>query len=165
MILKLIGNERSRRETDSLLKQSSIEIAHADVANLSRSHGLVQKAYLLGERYAFVRPMQQQEIDVVTSQLPEAFVDRRGKPALRKIIDPYFRGNKDLRARNAGSSDAFPHLLLVSVDLRGVDVAEASLQSCRNHSQHFPAGHSIGAEPDSRYLGAVGEHFMHQCSP
>src|ERR1700675_2734303 len=134
MILKLIGNERNRRETDSLIEQSSIEIAHADMANLSCPHGLVQQAYLLGERYAFVRPMQQQEIDVVTSQLPEAIVDRRGKPALRIIGDPNFRGDEDLRARNAGSSDAFAHRRLVAVDLRGVDVTETSLQSCRNHA-------------------------------
>jgi hypothetical protein len=36
--------------------------------------------------------MQQQEIDVVASQVPKAFVDERGKPALRLIGDPHFRG-------------------------------------------------------------------------
>src|SRR6266702_6074919 len=50
MILKLIGDERNGRETDSLFKQLSIKVADADMANLSRSYGLIQQADLLGER-------------------------------------------------------------------------------------------------------------------
>jgi hypothetical protein len=64
MILDLIGDEWNGRESDRLVEQSPIEIAYADMTDLSRSHGLIQQT-LCNQEYTFMRPIQQQEIDIV----------------------------------------------------------------------------------------------------
>jgi hypothetical protein len=62
--------------------------------------------------------------------------------------------------RIARRNDAFADFRLVTVDLRGIDVAEAFLQRSRNRSQHFRAAHPIGTVPDRRYFGAVSKNGM-----
>ena len=165
MIFELIGDERNGRETGRLVEQSPIEIADAYMTDFARSHGLIEQTYLLGERHTVVRPMQQQEIDIFASQLPEALIDRRDEPTLRIVGDPDFRGDEYFGARDAGRDDTFAHLLLIAVDLRGVDVAEASLQRSRNDAQHVRASHAIRTKPDSGYFRSIGDNGMHQRSP
>ncbi len=49
---------------------------------------------------------------------------------------------------DAESRNAFANFRLISVDLCGVDMAEAGLQGCRDDAQHVLPGHAVGPKPE-----------------
>jgi hypothetical protein len=69
--------------------------------------------------------VEQQEIDVVGPQFPEAFVNGSREFFFGIVVDPYFRCYEYFVTRNAGARDSFSDFPLMSVDLCRVDVPEA----------------------------------------
>jgi hypothetical protein len=77
MILDLIVGQRQLAEARSLFHQCRVEVRHADVTGLAGFGDVVQRGDLLFEADSRVRPVQQEQIDVVRLQLRQAFIDRR----------------------------------------------------------------------------------------
>ena len=76
----------------------------------------------------FVRPMHQQQIDVVDAERRQAFVDRAGEIGGVQIFVRDLGAQEDVAARHAGGAHAFADGALGAVFSRGVDVAVAGLE-------------------------------------
>ena len=82
------------------------------------------RAERLDKRHARVRPVDQQQIDMIEPQLREALLDRAFEIGRREQRRLHFGGDDHLGAL-AGGAHALADFALVVVHLRGVDVAIA----------------------------------------
>ena len=76
MILGLQRHQRLGAELDRLIEQRDVEVGDADVPRQPLPLGLGQRRHGFGERNLRVRPVHQQEIDIVDLERGEALVDR-----------------------------------------------------------------------------------------
>src|SRR3974390_3534683 len=74
--LDLIADQRLARHLDSFLEQRHREIRHTDLFDVALVLYLGHGAQCLAQRYARVRPVDQQEIDGIELQLSKAFLHR-----------------------------------------------------------------------------------------
>jgi hypothetical protein len=156
MVLELVGYDRRGRELDRFGHQSSVEIADADMPDLTGFDRGIQSLDLLGERNRFARSMQEQEIDVIGSEFLEALIDGARESLLRIIGDPDLGREEKLFTRESGCGDVFADLGFIAVDLRGIDVTEAGLEGRRDGAQDVRSRHTVGSKPQSRAAGHGG---------
>ena len=98
---------------------ASLEIAHADGADLAVPVGLLHRPP--GAEHVAVGLVDQKQVDVVGLQLPEALVDGGGSLFLAVVADPDLRHKEYLLAGNAGLCDGIAHAFLVEVGLGRID--------------------------------------------
>ena len=144
-------DQRLRAERDRLVEQRDIEIRHADVARKAVALGLGERAHGFLERDGGVRPVHQQQVDIVDAEIFEALVDRAREIGGAQIFVRHLGAEEDVAARHAGRADAFADLALAAVFPRGVDVAIAELERGRDvFAADVAAAEVRGAEARSR---------------
>ena len=120
--------------------------------------GLGQRAHGLGKRRVLLRPMHQEQIDIVDAERGQAGIDRTGKIAGVQIFVRYLGAQENVRPRHAGGAHAFADHVLGAVFPRRVDMAIAGLErGC--DMLGTDVAHAGGAEADSGNFGAVRREF------
>ena len=132
MGLALQVDQRLRAERDRLVEQRDVEIRHAEVAREPVALGLGERAHGFLQRDLGVRPVHQQEVDIVDAEIGEALVDRAREIGGAQIFVRHLGAEEDVAARHAGRADAFADLALAAVFPCGVDVAIAELERGRD---------------------------------
>ncbi|MNS69628.1 hypothetical protein D3C72_1029450 [compost metagenome] len=165
VVFDLVGHDRSLGKLHRLGHQRRIEVGDADMAHLAGLPHLVQRSDLFGKRDRVVRPMQQQQVDIIGLQLFQAFIDGGEEGLVLVVLDPDLGGEKHLAACNARSSNGFADLGFVAVDLGGIDMAKTGLQRMRNDAQDIGAGNAEGAEAERRDRSAICGDIKHIFSP
>ena len=130
--LALQIDQRLRAERDRLVEQRDVEIRHADVARETVALGLGERAHGLLQRDRGVRPVHQQQVDIVDAEIGEALVDRAGEIGGAQIFVRHLGAEEDVAARHAGRAHAFADVALAAVFPRRVDVAIAELERGRD---------------------------------
>jgi hypothetical protein len=88
MILELIGHQGRLREPDGFGQELAIEVANADVPGFASLTCEVEARDLLSKRHASIRPVKQQQVDIVGAQPTETVVDRGGECLFGVVADP-----------------------------------------------------------------------------
>jgi hypothetical protein len=110
------------------------------------------------QAFARDRPMQQIEIDVVETQPRQARVERSASRIESLVGIPQFGRDEYLVTPESTRSDRFADLVLISIGLRGVDVAVAEAQSGGDRIVSALAASRLpDAKSDLRNSGAVPE--------
>src|SRR5215467_8547844 len=102
-------------------------VAHADGTTSSVAQQRLQRAPGFGAQ-SFDRPMDQVEIHVVEAELARASVKGAKRAVVAVVAVPQLGGDKDAVPRYCALSDRFANILLVAVDVSGVEVAIAHRQ-------------------------------------
>ncbi|MOA28238.1 hypothetical protein D3C78_1491650 [compost metagenome] len=101
VIFDLVGGKRRVGKFHCFFGQRHVEVGNADIAHLSGLAHRVQRAHALGKRHIALRPVQQQEINIVSLQFCKAFIDGGEKIVVTKAIHPDLGGEKYIVAGNA----------------------------------------------------------------
>jgi hypothetical protein len=152
VVLDLVGEDRPVLER--LLDERAGEVADAEVADQPAVLQLGHRADRLGDRHVGVRPVQEQQVDVVAAG-GAASPRRRRRAVGREVAGPDLRGQEDLGAVDAGGLQPLPHLALVVVHPRGVDVAVAEAQRVLDALDRVAPGDLPGAVAELGDLGAL----------
>jgi hypothetical protein len=107
-----------------------------------------------------LRPVDQEEVDVVEPELLQALLQRgdRRVMAVTRVVE--LGGDEDLVAGEPGCVEGLAHASLVLIHLRGVDVAVASLERLTNHGGRVARGDLPDAETELRNRGPVRESHL-----
>ncbi len=126
VIIDLVGDQRLGAQMNGLVEQRQGEIGNADMARQTLALGLGQRAQRFSQWHARLRPMNQQQVNMVEAQSLEAGFDRAGKVSLTCIFFRHFGGDEQLIAIDAGCADALADPLLGAIFARRVNVAIAA---------------------------------------
>ena len=162
VVLELVGHDGGSRQARRLSQELPVEVAHPNVPDLAGFNRCIESHDLLGQGHSVARPVEQQKIDVVGSQLPQALVDGRAKGAFGIVGDPDLRGEESLSAFQAGCLDTLANLFFVAIDLRGVDVPEPGSQCLWQGAHHVASRHAVRAKAERRNAGAVRGYKFHK---
>ncbi len=157
MALDLIGDERLRAGADRLLQKRHREVGDADVAGEALALCRGERRHAFGDRNLPVRPVDQQQVDVVDLQFAEARLDRAREVGRPQVLMRDLRGEENLLARHARGADAVADAALGAVFAGGIDVAVAEPQRDRNELRRALA-EARRAEAHDRNLGAMGRN-------
>ena len=101
MALDLQGRQWLRTKPDRLVKHGDVEIGDADVTREAVPLCLGERAHGFGKRGVLLRPMNEQQIDIVDAKRTEALFDRADEVGGMKILVRDLGADKDLAARHA----------------------------------------------------------------
>jgi hypothetical protein len=133
------------------------------LGRLVRGHGPVEVA-----RH---RVVQQEEVDVVEAESPQATLEAAQRWLVAVVADPQLRRHEHLAALDSGAADALADLALVHVGGRGVDQPVAVLDRRLDRADRFGGRALEDAEAEGGHLDAVGHldhrgcRCRHLCSP
>ena len=132
MAFALQVDQRLRAERDRLVEQRDVEIRHADVAREAVALGLGERAHGSFSGICGVRPVHQQQVDIVDAEVGEALVDRAREIGGAQVFVRDLGAEENVVARHAGRAHAFADAAFAAVFPRGVDVAIAELERGRD---------------------------------
>ncbi|MQM40047.1 hypothetical protein KBTX_04089 [wastewater metagenome] len=122
---------------------------------------IVERADGLPERDIPVRPVEQQQIDAVHAETPQALAHGALQVAVAETVHPDLGGQPDVLPGHAGIGDTPADTGLVAVHLRRVDVAVARLQGGTDHLAGVVVIELEGAEAQLRDAGTGGFNVLH----
>ena len=129
------------------------EVRHADVARPPVLADLVQRVQRLLERHVRVRPVQEQQVELVDAEPLQRLLRVALDLVGRRLVVRHLRGQEDLVARHAALGDPAPDLALVLVRARGVDLPVADLQRVADAVRRVLSGHQPRPVSDGRNAG------------
>ncbi len=145
MIFDLVRHQRQIGQRLCFCHQYSVEVRHPDVTDLASLCDFVERTDLLGERHSLIRPMQKQQINIIGLELGKAFINRRDESIVLVIIDPDFCGQENFTALDAGRRNCFTDFGFIAINLRGIDMPEASLERVWDDAKYILASHTESA--------------------
>ena len=154
VVLDLVGDQRFRTDPHRLVEHGDGEIRHSDMARQPAALGLGERAERLRKQHFRLRPVHQQEVDIIELQRFQAGLGRAQEVGLARIQFGHFGGNPELVARDAAGADAFADALLGAVFARGVDQAVAVFDGGGDQLRRV-IGQLHGAVADRRHFCAV----------
>src|SRR6185437_7002646 len=125
VIFDLVAEQLGLVPLDRFAQQRDSEIADADEARLAGLAQLGEGAERLAEGHLRIRPMNEQQIDMVEAETLEALLMRALGRTGVKIAWRDFGHEKNLAARNTAVADGAADLGLIAIDLRRVNMAIA----------------------------------------
>lgn len=158
MVLALVGHDRRRAQPARVAQQRRAEIRDADVPRQAARPGIVERADALGERYARVRPVDEEEVDIGETEATQALFGRALQGALADIVRPDLRDDEHPFARDTGAPEALPDRFLVVVDRGGIDVPVSGREGIRDGGRTGVAAELPRAEADRRNTRATGRN-------
>ena len=153
VVLDLVGEHG--RELERLLQQAGGEVRHADLPHAPVVPEPVQRAERLLQRHLRVRPVQQQQVDVVDAEPLERLLGVALDQLRRGVRVRHLRGQEDLVPRHAAVGDPAPDLALVLVRARGVDLAVSDLQRVPHAVRRIRPRDQPSPEPEGRNARAL----------
>jgi hypothetical protein len=132
VVLDLVGEEVGG-DREGLAEQVAREVAHAELADEAlgaQSLQLLERRAVLG--VVARRPVQQEQVDSVEAEAAQAALGAAAQALRREVVDPHLGRDPDLARVHARAAQALPHLLLVAVRRRRVDVAVAGGEGVRH---------------------------------
>src|SRR5215831_13592049 len=125
------------------------------MAGKPRALDLAERAERVAQRDLWIRPVQQEQIDVRELQPRQARLSGTLEVAGGKVRRPHLRGDEHLIAFYAGGAQPLPHLAFVVVKLGGVDVAVPAPQRLLDDTYAGAPAQLPGAEADEGNTRAV----------
>ena len=119
--------------------------------------GIIEGANRFRQGNLFVRPMNQQQVDLVDSQPLQACLGGPLQRAIRDVFPPDLGRNPDLVAGDAAGTQPLPDRLFVRVHLSRVDMAVAARERSRDRTGAFLIFQGPRSEADHRDRGAVAD--------
>ena len=156
MVFHLVADDVRAVLLHRFAHQRDREVGDADVAHLARALQVRQRAQGLRERHPVVRPVDQQQVEIVGAQLRQAVLGRRRQVGVVQLVHPHLGGQEHPVARHFGVADAGTHGLLVAVHLGRIDVAIADRQRRLHHLAAALPLEREGAETECWHAHAVG---------
>src|SRR5690606_4308699 len=139
VILALVHDDRLVGKGDRLIEHARGEVRHPDVPCKPASFRIVEGADRLRKRYGLVRPMNEQQIELIEAELPEAPLRRAWKRAVGAVLPPDFGGDPYVISRNTTGPQTFADLCLVLVHGSRIDVAVPARERRRYSTDAFVA--------------------------
>ncbi|KWR88328.1 hypothetical protein RM96_20350 [Cupriavidus sp. IDO] len=90
--------------------------------DFSHTDQLIKGPKLIRKRNRTARPVEQQQVDIVSAKLAKALIDRWSEPVRRVVADPDLGSQEDFRSGYTGISHAKPDVGFVRIDLRGIAI-------------------------------------------
>ena len=133
------------------------EVADADRAHLAVGQQLLQRPVGADGELELVRQglVQDQQVDLVDAELAGALVEGMPSLVVAVVGDRDLGLDEDLRTSEARAADGLPHLTLVTLRRRRIDVPVAGGQRHLDGGKGLVRRRLEDTEPESRNLHAV----------
>jgi hypothetical protein len=166
-----VGHEA---QVEQLLQVGRLEVGGADRLDqprLEQAHQALEGLHVAA--LVGVRPVHQQQVDVVEAEALEAGLTGRAGAVDAVPFAVELGGDEDIRAGHTGLADALAHAALVFVVLGGVDEPVAHVEGGGHRDGGFGVVHGPGAQAELGHLDAVGQGqgrcgvdaLSHSCRP
>ncbi len=164
MMLDLVRHERRFGKFQGAGEKRSGKIGNADMAREPVALRTIQRPDAGLERHRRVRPVDEQEVDLIEPERVQALLRGTAKIRRADVGPPHLGRHEDRIAGHAGGAQALADFPFVGIHGRGIEMAIAGFERCADETDALFALEGPGAEPDGGDLGAICFDDLHSSS-